>query len=663
MQTIKFVAIATVILLAPTLVAADVVVSHFEPLQQTRISKTDKNEHSFNSKLSTPALVAIRFEALGKSFDLQLVPNDRIASGLRSDAAVSDVEVYRGGLANNPQSWARIVVFDGMPRGMIWDGVEMYAIEAPDDSALSIDAPVIYRLADAFVVAGTMSCGSDFLSGSAATIMKDIGTATKVAIARAPGAVSEITMSAIGDFEFTDARGGDSAAFAAITTRLNNVDGYFSEQVGVQINVDLIETHSDPADPFGDTLVAGDLLGEVSEYRLQSASHNSRGLTHLYTGKDLDTTSVGIAWRGVLCENYFGAGLSEGNRGATNDSLIAAHEIGHNFGAEHDGEIDSSCESETGAFIMSPSVSSSAQFSDCSITVMQAEAAAAACVAALPAVDVSVRPVGQVSNVLLGAATDIEYEVASNGTLDVAGVLVNISFPNVLALNTVTTSVGTCSSGAGVIDCDLGDLVGLSSAAITLSVMPNVVGAGTLAASVSTTDTDERPSNNQDSILLTVDSAVDLVASVPTSAVVFIDDSTSVSVTLSNLSVIDATNVTASITLENGLQANSATWSIGTCDFTAQQVDCQAGTFAAQTTSVLTVNATGVTIGRKDVTVVLTSTEAEANPNNNSIVGEVRVTTPNAEKDDGGGVTIPFVILLGLFSILSARRRQVRTGD
>ena len=161
MQTLKFLAIVTLVSLAPTLVAADVVVSHFEPLQQTLISKTDKNEHSFNSKLSTPASVSIRFEALGKSFDLQLVPNDRIASGLQSAGAMSQVQVYRGQLAGNPQSWARIVVFDGMPRGMIWDGVEMYAVEAPDDSTLSINAPVIYRMADAFVVPGTMSCGSD----------------------------------------------------------------------------------------------------------------------------------------------------------------------------------------------------------------------------------------------------------------------------------------------------------------------------------------------------------------------------------------------------------------------------------------------------------------------------------------------------------------------
>lgn len=601
----------------------------------------------------------MRFEALGRSFDLQLVPNDRIVSSLQSDLAISQVEVYRGQLASNPQSWARIVVFDGMPRGVIWDGVEMYAVEAPDDSTLLIDAPVIYRMADAFVVAGTMSCGSDFLTGSAAAIMKEIGSATKVAIARAPGAVSEITMSAIGDFEFTDARGGDSAAIAAITTRLNNVDGFFSEQVGVQINVDLIETHSDSADPFSDTLVSDDLLVEVSEYRLQSSSHNSRGLTYLYTGRNLDTTTVGVAWRGVLCENYFGAGLSEANAGPTNDSLIAAHEIGHNFGAEHDGEPQSPCAAETGDFIMSASINGSQQFSACSIAIMQAEAAAAGCVAALPAVDVSVQPVGQISNVLLGAAIELEYEVASNGTLDAAGVLVNFSIPGLLTLDTVATTVGMCSNGAGVVDCDLGDMVGLSSASITLSVTPNALGNGTLTASVSTTDTDERPINNQDSVQLSVTPAVNLVAGAPTSAAVFINESTSVSVTLNNTSVIDATNATASITLENGLQPNSATWSIGTCTVAAQQVDCQASIFAAQTSSVLTINATGVSTGRKDVTVVLASTEADANPDDNSIVGEVRVVT--ADKEKGGGATNPLLILLSLVALLSARRRQVRS--
>jgi hypothetical protein len=112
------------------------------------------------------------------------------------------------------------------------------------------------------------------------------------------------------------------------------------------------------------------------------------------------------------------------------------------------------------------------------------------------------------------------------------------------------------------------------------------------------------------------------------------------------------------------LQADSASWSIGDCTVTAQQVDCQASIFAAQTSSVLTISATAISVGRKDVTVVLASAQADANPGDNSIIGEVRVVTPNNDKDDGGGATNPLVILLALLAIMylrnsSARRRQV----
>jgi hypothetical protein len=662
MHLTKLLAVAIVIALAPTLVVAEVVVSYYEPLRETVVSETAKDTHSFSSKLSAPAARTMQFQALGKNFDLQLVANERIASAIQSEVAQAEIQVYRGQLANNSQSWARIVVFNGVPRGMIWDGFEMYAIEAPGDSALPIDSAVIYRMADVFVVSGTMSCGSDFLSGSAAALLKQIGTSTKVAVARAAGAVSEITLSAIGDFEFTNARGGDSAAIAAITTRLNNVDGYFSEQVGVQINVppDAIETFSDSADPFTGSLDSGVLLDELSEYRLQTAVHNSRGLTHLWTGKDLDTTTVGVAWRGTLCEDYFGAGLSEGNGGALIDSLIAAHEIGHNFGAQHDGESGTSCASETGRFIMSPSINGSLEFSGCSIGVMQASVAAASCVTALPTVDVSVQPTVLVGNVLLGAATDFEYLVASNGTLDAAGVAVNFSIPDVLTLNAVTTSAGTCLSGAGAVDCDLGVLAGLSSASITLSVAANSLLAGTLTANVSTTNFDERQSNNQHVTQFTVEPAVDLVAGQPSSAAVFLNSVTAISIDVENLSTLGASDVTARIVLEDGLEAVSASWSIGSCTITAPLVvDCVAASLAAQTSSVISISATGTTTGNKDVTVVLAAAEAEVNPDDNSSVGIIRVVAQDDSKDDrGGGGLSPLVLLLAYFaSVLSARSR------
>ena len=640
MDILKRLLCGSIFTLLPALSVADVTVSYFEALQTTEVSAS-----------------AVRFHALGRGFDLQLQSNERVMAGLSGVSRPAGIGVYRGQLADKPGSWVRIVIYDGMPRGLIWDGSELFAVEAPGDSELSADTAVIYRLADSYVVPGTMHCGTQSLSGNTATVWKNLVAAGKSAVARAPGAVSEITMSAIGDYEFTNDKGGDAAAAAAITTRLNNVDGFFSEQVGVQINVQLIETHSDPNDPFGDTLVADELLDELSQYRLQTAAHNANGLTHLYTGRNFDTSTVGIAWRGTLCSDFLGAGVSEGRGSALNDSLIAAHEIGHNFGAEHDGEVGAPCAADTGPFIMSPSINGSQQFSACSIAIMQAEAAAASCVVALPTVDVSIAPQDQPSSVLLGAVTDFEYRIASNGTLTASAVVADFSLPATLTLDSVSATTGNCTSGAGTVSCILGDLAGLSSETITLRATPASVGAGSLIASVATSDTDERPSNNQDTLLLTVNPAVDLVVTTLTTAPVFVNNATTISATLDNVSILDATGVTLGVTLEAGLQANTASWSLGSCTVMPQQVDCQATAFAAQTSATLSIAATGVTAGRRDVTVSLNSSEADANPGNNAALSEVQVVSPKDDKDEGGGAT-DLLNLLMLAAIVAIRRRR-----
>jgi hypothetical protein len=339
----------------------------------------------------------------------------------------------------------------------------------------------------------------------------------------------------------------------------------------------------------------------------------------------------------------------------TTDSLIAAHEIGHNFGAEHDGQPGTSCPNEPQTFIMAPAVTGNQQFSACSIGVMQDVASAASCVTPLPAIDVSIQQNNPVPTVLLGASTDFSYEVSVNGMLPVADVVADFTLPGVLTLDSVTTSLGICTSGAGTVSCDLGDLPELSDHTIVISTTPSTVGAGMLNASVTTTDTDERASNNQDSQQLTVDPAVDLVvdASVPTR--VNVDSRTTVTATLENLSVLQATNLSLSVSLDIGLRADTASWSIGTCTVMAQQVDCQANSLDAQSSSALSITATAMSTGRQDVTVSLSSAEADANPSDNSASGTVNIVDPQAE-DSGGGSTNPlFLFVMVLVGLLGRR--------
>src|SRR5690606_3275143 len=109
--------------------------------------------------------------------------------------------------------------------------------------------------------------------------------------------------------------------------------------------------------------VPGDLLKEVSGYRSRTARQRAQGLTHLYTGRKLDGNTVGIAYTNTLCEASWAAGLSQSGANVTFDSLVAAHEIGHNFGAPHDGVSGSACAAEQGGYLMSTSINGNDQFS------------------------------------------------------------------------------------------------------------------------------------------------------------------------------------------------------------------------------------------------------------------------------------------------------------
>jgi len=657
MKTFKWTS-AIVVLLASAashaVESGDVLLSHYESLQRLSIQASQGSDHTGAQKIQVATTTVLSFDALGQSFELLLESNERLSSAISHDG----IYAYRGQLVGNPDSWARIVIYDGMPRGVIWDGKEMFAIEAPGDALLPATAPMIFRLADVLIAPGAMTCasGPTVTSGNAA-LQKLIGEIGAVE-AQAPGAISEILLGAVGDYEFTTAKGGDAPAAAAIATRLNIVDGIFSEQLGVQINVQTIDTFNDTADPFSDTNVANTLLLELSNYRFDTPTQNVQGLTHLYTGRRFATSTVGIAWSGALCDNYYAAGLSEGNEGPTFDALIAAHEIGHNFGAPHDGESGSECESETGAFIMAARLNGERQFSSCSISQMQDDIARASCISAVPAVDMSVRLVDGSATLLLGANTELEYELANNGTLEATGVAAAFTLPANFALDTVTPSIGTCDSGAGAINCDVGVVAGSSSVSVTVAGAPSAIGVGTLSANV-TADVDDRPTNNQAVQQFSVDPAVDLIVNTPTSNAVLVNSITAVNALLENQSDLDASNVGLSISLSNGLQASAASWSIGTCTVTPQQVDCQASNFAARSSSTLNIDVRGITAGNKNFTVDLSSLEAEANPGNNRVTASVSVNEPKAKDEGGGSATPAFLLLLGLSVAIGGRRSRL----
>jgi hypothetical protein len=592
--------------------------------------------------------VTLQFEAFGRRFELQLTPNaSLLPTGTRSQLAQRDIYVYRGQLTNVPASWARLVIANGIVRGTLFDGSELYSLEAPGDTLPPGAAgPVIYRLADVVVEPGQLGCAAEPGSASGNTAYATLVAELKTLVAGAePGATQNLNLGAVADFEFTEDFG--SGTEVALLDRFNRVDGIFSAELGVQITVNQIDIFAVDDDPFTES-VPGELLTQLSRYRSGNPAQRAQGLSHLFTGRDLDSTTVGIAYIGALCSSFAGAGLSEGRRGPLTDSLIAAHEIGHNFGADHDGDPGGSCPDTPTTFLMAPSINGSNQFSQCSKDQMALEVAAASCITPIADVDMAVSIDDPSLTVLTGI--DFSYGITvDNGGKDTAeDVNVSLQIPAAITAQTAEPSAGTCSIGGGAVDCDLGSVTGNSSRTIALTLQAATPGDLTISVSVSASD-DNNAANNLVQGAITADPAVDLAVTPVSDARIDENASGTLQVTVRNDTDLTATGVAVRFDLDGGLRAFDADYPLGSCTVNEQRVDCGGGTLGGNDSTQLTLSYTGVNAGQHGINVTASATEAELDGANNTAAATIsvqNVSAASAPPGGGGGGALFWTVLL-----------------
>lgn len=178
-------------------------------------------------------------------------------------------------------------------------------------------------------------------------------------------AVKVLTISTDADPEWY-ARYGDSSN-AVIASIINSAEAIYERQLGIRFRIVRQHVYTDSS-PYTSTdsgtllkLFTGNAENRANLSTGAGDFHEEVDLKHLFTGKDMDGSVIGIAYIGTVCAApALAFGVTQAYVDAATPGIFA-HELGHNFGGFHDV-------SDRGG-LMYPSISipSATRFSDASV--------------------------------------------------------------------------------------------------------------------------------------------------------------------------------------------------------------------------------------------------------------------------------------------------------
>lgn len=268
---------------------------------------------------------------------------------------------YRGTVVGAPDSWARVRrVGDGVEgvigfNGQLWElrgsGAEGQVL-GRGDIADYLDAPQ----------RGDHRCA---VSSEEAAHARYVDHEVE-----ASGDCQSIDIAVVADYSHVSSLGSVEASEAEMLARMNEIDGMYRSDLNYGFSIrELTSFPNEGAPAFNVSSTSTTPLDEFAAWK--SAELPNRGLAHLFVGRTRSGV-VGLAWVGATCQRSHGTGVSNYLGTGRASTIVAAHELGHNFGSGHD--------ESNSTFVMRPSVWSSAtQFSAQSKSAIHRHVAAVDC--------------------------------------------------------------------------------------------------------------------------------------------------------------------------------------------------------------------------------------------------------------------------------------------
>ncbi|HWT00346.1 MAG TPA: carboxypeptidase regulatory-like domain-containing protein [Pyrinomonadaceae bacterium] len=312
----------------------------------------------------------LSFKTSAGTYELELEPNDMRADNYSAVEIGADgierpvwmngpVRTYKGSVRGMQGAQARFTVDDDTLEGVIITPAERYFIEPKRKYAAEAAESefVFYKSsdvnADAAGVGGTLDRE---LRHQAEALSSKVQNLEAASLGVLPATtVRDVQLATDADAEYVAALGSSAAANAEILAIMNQVEGVYQTQLGLSFTVVHQNAWTNAStDPYttnepggcytaamcglapGEALDPKGLINELGEWWKANKAGVQRDLTHLWTGKDVLGSTVGLAWMGVTCQSpSYAYGFSQRLTSLPGKYIVTAHEIGHNFGADH----------------------------------------------------------------------------------------------------------------------------------------------------------------------------------------------------------------------------------------------------------------------------------------------------------------------------------------
>lgn len=274
----------------------------------------------------------------------------------------SEVIATQGMIVGNPRSSVSLTLNHGFIYGFIDDGRDRYFIEPLRyfDASAGDDSFIVYKEKD--VIERTYgTCGVTEMQRREKQIDRE-----KKNHSRSVGECYTLEWAIANDFqmyqEYNTVIAVENHAVGVANNVQTNYDDEFADEISLEI-VEMYVVTSSSSDPWTSSTNAGTLLDDFVDWGIDGGFSTPHAVGSLWTARDFNGSTVGIAYVGVVCGWFKYNALQDFTSNASTKRVMVAHELGHNFDADHDWS--------SSPHIMAPSVSTSTTWSSTSINSIE----------------------------------------------------------------------------------------------------------------------------------------------------------------------------------------------------------------------------------------------------------------------------------------------------